>query len=189
MARDEGDGPRVERDGRRLRRPTEFARRLDDPEQTVPADTIGVGETVLVRPGEKVPLDGFVVGGGSAVDEAALTGESVPGVPKSVGEVFGGTVNQGGVLEVRVTALAADSAVARLVRMVEEAQAARSNVERAVETFASTTPPQIVATLLSPPCRTWPAKPPARGTPRAFCSSSRARAPWCCPPPSSRCAA
>lgn len=127
----------------------EFARRLDDPEQTVPADTIGVGETVLVRPGEKVPLDGFVVGGGSAVDEAALTGESVP-VPKSVGsEVFGGTVNQGGVLEVRVTAPAADSAVARLVRMVEEAQAARSNVERAVETFAKHyTPLVIVAALL-----------------------------------------
>lgn len=127
----------------------EFARRLDDPEQTVPADTIGVGETVLVRPGERVPVDGFVVGGGSAVDEAALTGESVP-VPKSVGsEVFGGTVNQGGVLEVRATAPAADSAVARLVHLVEEAQAARSNVERAIETFAKHyTPLVIVAALL-----------------------------------------
>ena len=127
----------------------EFARRLDDPEQTVPADAVGVGETVMVRPGEKVPLDGVVVGGGSAVDEAALTGESVP-VPKRVGsEVFGGTVNQGGVLEVRVTAPAADSAVARLVRMVEEAQAVRSNVERAVETFAKHyTPLVIVAALL-----------------------------------------
>ena len=83
------------------------------------------------------------------MDEAALTGESVP-VTKSTGnEVYGGTVNQGGTLEVRVTAPAADSAVARLVRLVEEAQAARSGVERAVETFAKHyTPVVVLAALL-----------------------------------------
>lgn len=127
----------------------ESAVRLSAPGHSVPAEEIRVNEVVLVRPGEKVPLDGVVVGGSSAVDEAALTGESVP-VPKEVGaSVYGGTVNQGGQLEVRVTALAADSAVARLVRMVEEAQAARSGVERMVETFAKHyTPVVIVGALL-----------------------------------------
>lgn len=127
----------------------ESATRLSHPDVSVPVEEVAVGEVVLVKPGEKVPLDGIVVGGSSAVDEAALTGESVP-VPKGVGAtVFGGTVNQGGQLEVRVTAPAADSAVARLVRLVEEAQAARSNVERMVETFAKHyTPVVIVAAVL-----------------------------------------
>ena len=127
----------------------EKARRLASPEKEVPVEDIAVGEVVLVKPGDKVPLDGVVVEGSSAVDEAALTGESVP-VTKSTGnEVYGGTVNQGGTLEVRVTAPAADSAVARLVRLVEEAQAARSGVERAVETFAKHyTPVVVLAALL-----------------------------------------
>ena len=127
----------------------EKARRLASPEKEVPVEDIAVGEVVLVKPGDKVPLDGIVVEGSSAVDEAALTGESVP-VPKSQGsEVYGGTVNQGGAMEMRVTALAVDSAVARLVRLVEEAQAARSGVERAVETFARHyTPAVVLAALL-----------------------------------------
>ena len=122
----------------------EKATRLSQPDASVPAEDIKVGEVVLIKPGEKVPLDGVVVGGSSAVDEAALTGESLP-VPKAVGgTVYGGTVNQGGQLEVRVTAPAADSAVARLVRMVEEAQAARSGVERMVETFAKHYTPAVI---------------------------------------------
>ena len=83
------------------------------------------------------------------MDESALTGESLP-VPKRPGnETYGGTVNQGGALEVRVTAPSADSAVARLVRLVETAQASRSDVERAVETFARHyTPVVVLAALL-----------------------------------------
>ena len=78
------------------------------------------------------------------MNEAALTGESVP-VPKRIGDaVFGGTVNQGGVLEIQVTAVAGDSAVTKLVRLVEEAQAARSSSERAVETFAKHYTPLVV---------------------------------------------
>lgn len=127
----------------------ERACRLSTPDESVAAEDITVGEIVLVRPGQKVPLDGIVVGGGGSVDEAALTGESVPVIKSTGSEVYSGTVNQGGVLEVRVTAPAGNSAVARLVRMVEEAQAQRSVVERAVETFAKHyTPVVVVAAAL-----------------------------------------
>ena len=96
----------------------------------MPIEDVAVGETVLVRPGESVPLDGVVVGGSSVVNESMLTGESVP-LPKSPGdEVFGGTINQGGVLEVKISAVASNCAVVRLIRLVEEAQASRSNIER-----------------------------------------------------------
>ena len=122
----------------------QFARRLATPDVQTPAEDVAVGETVLVRPGEMIPLDGVVVGGNSAVDESALTGESVPSPKRPGDEAYGGTVNQGGALEVRVTAPSADSAVARLVRLVEEAQASRSGVERAVETFAKHYTPAVV---------------------------------------------
>lgn len=122
----------------------QFARRLATPDVQTPAEDVAVGETVLVRPGEMIPLDGVVVGGNSAVDESALTGESVPSPKRPGDEAYGGTVNQGGALEVRVTAPSADSAVARLVRLVEEAQASRSGVERAVETFARHYTPAVV---------------------------------------------
>ena len=122
----------------------ERARRLAAPDAEVEVEEIKVGETVLVRPGDVVPLDGVVSAGASAVNEAALTGESVP-VPKRIGDaVFGGTVNQGGVLEIQVTAVAGDSTVTKLVRLVEEAQAARSSSERAVETFAKHYTPLVV---------------------------------------------
>ena len=120
------------------------ARRLSSPETEVPVEDITVGETVLVRPGDQIPVDGVVTVGTSAVNEAALTGESVP-VSKTPGAlVFGGTTNQAGALEIRVTAISNDSAVSRLVRLVEEAQAARSNSERAVETFAKHYTPVVV---------------------------------------------
>lgn len=129
----------------------ERACRLSIPDESVLAEDILIGEVVLVRPGQKVPLDGIVVGGGGSVDEAALTGESVPVIKSTGSKVYGGTVNQGGVLEVRVTASASDSAVARLVRMVEEAQAQKSVVERAIETFAKHYTPVVVvaASLLA----------------------------------------
>ena len=122
----------------------ERARRLASPDVEVSVEDIRVGEMVLVRPGDTVPVDGVVMAGNSAVNEAALTGESVP-VPKNVGDaVFGGTVNQGGALEMKVSAVANDSAVSKLVRLVEEAQAARSNSERAVESFAKHYTPVVV---------------------------------------------
>lgn len=115
----------------------------------VPVEQICVGEVILIKPGEKVPLDGEIIDGNSSVDESALTGESMP-VKKAVSDaVFGGTLNQGGALEVRVTCVAADSAVSRLVRLIEEAQASRSTSEVAIERFARVyTPLVILASVL-----------------------------------------
>lgn len=115
----------------------------------VAVEDIHVGELVVVKPGEKVPLDGEIVFGESSVDESALTGESMP-VRKAIGDaVYGGTVNQGGVLEVRVTCVATESAVSRLIRLIEEAQASRSSSEIAIERFARVyTPVVILAAVL-----------------------------------------
>ncbi|MFZ5480817.1 MAG: heavy metal translocating P-type ATPase [Myxococcota bacterium] len=111
----------------------------------VPAATVAVGTRLLVGPGARLPLDGRVVAGQSSVDESALTGESVP-VAKGVGDtVSAGTVNQGGVLEIETTATAGDSTVARMARLVEEAQAARSPTERWVDRFSRVYTPIVVA--------------------------------------------
>ena len=104
-------------------------------EVEVPADEVAVGARLRVRPGERMPLDGVVLEGASAVDQAPITGESVP-VDKSAGdEVFAGTVNGHGALVVRVTKSATDSTLARMVRLVTEAQAAKAPSERFSDWF------------------------------------------------------
>ena len=98
---------------------------VDGEERRVPVDQVRVGDLVRVRPGEKIPVDGEVSDGRAAVDESMLTGESVP-VEKTVGDhVAGATVNTDGVLTVRATAVGADTALAHIVRLVEQAQGAR----------------------------------------------------------------
>jgi Cd2+/Zn2+-exporting ATPase len=110
----------------------------------VPAAEVEAGETVLVRPGEKVPVDGEVTGGESAVDQAPVTGESAP-VHKSRGEeVFAGTVNQEGALEVRTTGAGSDTTLQRIVRRVEEAQEAKAPTESLIDRFARYYTPAIV---------------------------------------------
>lgn len=110
----------------------------------VDADTLQPGDEVLVRPGERVPIDGEVTEGFSAIDEAAITGESVP-VDKEPGDtVFAGTLNTTGVLELRVTAAAKDSTLARIVYLVEEAQAARAPMQTLVERFSRWYTPSVI---------------------------------------------
>ncbi|WP_129112617.1 heavy metal translocating P-type ATPase [Halegenticoccus tardaugens] len=119
--------------------------RRDGAEETVPVEDVSVGETVVVRPGEKIPLDGVVRDGASAVDESPITGESVP-VDKSEGdEVYAGGINEGGYLEVEATAAAADSTLSRVIELVEDAQANRTESERFVDRFARYYTPVIVA--------------------------------------------
>jgi len=121
----------------------------------VPVEAVRVGEVVLVRPGEKIPMDGEVVDGESAVNQAPITGESVP-VDKTVGdEVYAGTVNEGGYLEVEVTSTASDNTIARVVSMVEDAQSNRTDREQFVERFANYYTPVVVTiallTMVVPP--------------------------------------
>ncbi len=102
---------------------------VDGAEQMVPVDQVRVGDMIRVRPGEKLPVDGDVVDGSSAVDESMLTGESVP-VDKLPGDrVAGATINVHGVLTIRATAVGADTALSQIVRLVEEAQGTKAPVQ------------------------------------------------------------
>ena len=96
----------------------------------LPVESLVVGDVLVVRPGESIALDSVIIEGSSAIDQASLTGESMP-VSKKVGDpVFAGTINQTGGLEVRVTKLAKDSTIEKLVRMVEEAQTEKADTQR-----------------------------------------------------------
>ena len=111
----------------------------------VPIDQVAVGETVVVRPGEKIPLDGEVVSGQSSVNQAPITGESLP-IDKSPGQqVFAGTINGRGALEIRVTRLGQDTTLARIVSLVETAQARRAPAQVFVERFARYYTPAVIA--------------------------------------------
>ena len=113
--------------------------------QEVPAAGLAVGSVILVRPGDRVAADGIVLSGSSAVDESPVTGESVP-KPKGAGDpVFAGTINADGALRVRVTAAARDNTIARIVRLVEEAQESKAPTERLIDRFARLYTPGIVA--------------------------------------------
>jgi Cd2+/Zn2+-exporting ATPase len=110
-----------------------------------PVEEVSVGATVLVRPGEKIPLDGVVTSGATAVDQAPITGESVP-VPKAVGdEVFAGTINGDGAFEFRTTKPATDTTLARIVHLVEEAHTRRAPSEQWVTKFARVYTPAMMA--------------------------------------------
>lgn len=110
----------------------------------VPAETLAVGSIILVRPGDRISADGVVVGGESAINEAPVTGESVP-VRKGVDDnVFAGTVNGEAALRVRVTAAASDNTIARVVRLVEEAQESKAPTERFIDRFSRYYTPGVV---------------------------------------------
>ncbi|MCO6049316.1 heavy metal translocating P-type ATPase [Mesorhizobium sp. RP14(2022)] len=110
----------------------------------VPADSLIVGSVILVRPGDRVPADGTVADGSGEIDEAPVTGESVP-KRKGVGDpAFAGTVNAAAVLRIRVTATAQDNTIARVVRLVEEAQESKSPTERFIDRFSKYYTPGVL---------------------------------------------
>ncbi|MCL4508707.1 MAG: cadmium-translocating P-type ATPase [Chloroflexi bacterium] len=133
--------------------------RRDSREMESSVDAVQRGDIVIVRPGERIPVDGKIIEGRSAVDQSTITGESVP-VGKQEGDnVFAGTVNGEGSLEIEVTKLAGDTTLARVVRMVEEAETQKSPTQRLVERFERVFVPIVLVgvavVVVIPPLLGW----------------------------------
>jgi Zn2+/Cd2+-exporting ATPase len=118
-------------------------------EREIAAAEAPIGTRFVVRPGERIALDGRVVAGGSAVNQAPITGESVPIAKEPGGEVFAGTINGDGALEVESTKAAADTTLARITRMIEEAHGRRARSEQWVERFARVYTPAVIALAIA----------------------------------------
>ena len=130
-------------------RPKEATVRRDGQEVRVPVEALRVGEEVIVRPGEAIPIDGVVVEGISAVDQSPITGESVP-VTKQPGDpVFAGTINAEGSLVIRVTKRAEDSTLAKIIQLVEEAQSERAPMQRLIDTYSQPYATAVVLGVLA----------------------------------------
>ena len=128
--------------------PREALVRRGDHEHRVPVEEVRVGEEIVLRPGDKVPLDGVVAEGRSDVNEAPLTGESLP-VDKAPGdEIYAGTINGHGALEIRVTRVVRDTRLARIIHLVETAQASRAPVQSFVDRFARWYTPAVIVIAL-----------------------------------------
>ncbi|MFL7837338.1 MAG: heavy metal translocating P-type ATPase [Candidatus Promineifilaceae bacterium] len=116
-------------------RPTQATVRRGDRHLVLAIEEIVIGDHLLVKPGERIALDGVVLVGESAVDQAAITGESMPVYKVPDEQVFAGTINKEGYLEVSVTKMAKDSTIARLIQMVEEAQSEKAETQRFIDKY------------------------------------------------------
>ena len=108
----------------------------DGEEREVPAEAVAVGDTVLVRPGERIPVDGVVLDGYSAVDESMLTGESLPVEKQAGAAVMSGTLNKTGAFRFRATQVGSETALAQIIRLVEEAQASKAPIQKLADWVA-----------------------------------------------------
>ena len=124
--------------------PKEALVRRNGREHSVHVNEIQVGDIMIVKPGEKIAMDGEVVAGSSAVNQAAITGESVPADKKKGDEVFAGTLNGEGLIEVKITKLVDDTTIAKIIHLVEEAQAEKAPSQAFVDKFAKYYTPVII---------------------------------------------
>src|SRR6516225_962198 len=115
-----------------------------DKELDIPVEEVIVGDKVIVRPGEKIPVDGIVVSGGSAVDESMITGESMPVEKQVADEVIGGTLNKTGSFRFRTTKIGKDTALATIINMVKDAQGSKAPIQRVVDTVSGYFVPTVI---------------------------------------------
>ena len=118
----------------------------DGTEMEVPAESVMVGESVVVKPGEKIPTDGEVTEGASAVDESMLTGESMPVEKRPGTSVIGGTLNRTGMFKFRATKVGSETALAQIIKMVEDAQASTAPIQRIADQVTAYFVPAVVGT-------------------------------------------
>ena len=118
-------------------------------ELSIPIEQVQVGDIAIVKPGEKIPVDGVVVEGRSSVDEKMITGESIP-VEKGINDtVIGATINKTGLLQLRASKVGADTTLSQIVRLVEEAQTAKAPIEKLADTVSSYFVPIVIVVALS----------------------------------------
>ncbi|HEY2423530.1 MAG TPA: cation-translocating P-type ATPase [Chthoniobacterales bacterium] len=117
--------------------PRQVTVRRDGREQQVAVDTISAGETIVIRPGERIPVDGMVTKGSSFVDQSSITGESLPVEKVEHADVFAGTINKNGVLEVSVQRVGRDTTFGKIVQVVEEAEKSKAPVQRVADRLAA----------------------------------------------------
>ncbi|MEK3936276.1 heavy metal translocating P-type ATPase [Sporosarcina sp. FSL W7-1349] len=116
----------------------------DGVEQEVPIEEVVAGDVILVKPGEKIPVDGEIINGQSAIDESMITGESIP-VDKIVGDpVIGATINKNGSLQIKATKVGKDSALSQIVKVVEEAQGSKAEIQRLADKISGIFVPVVV---------------------------------------------
>ena len=121
----------------------------DESEKDVPVEEVHAGDTVIVRPGERVPVDGEVLSGSSAVDESMLTGESMP-VEKNPGDrVIGGTINRTGAFRYRATTLGSDSVLARIVQLMRDAQGSRAPIQKLADRISAVFVPVVLSLAIA----------------------------------------
>ena len=113
-------------------------------EQRLPVSDLQIGDTIVIKPGERIPMDGRVSAGGSSVDQAPITGESKLVEKMEGDEVFAGSINGEGTLQIEVTHLAEDNTISRMIRLVEEAQDKQAPSQRFVDRFAAYYTPAVV---------------------------------------------
>jgi Cu+-exporting ATPase len=120
-----------------------------DVEVDAPIETVETGETVIVRPGQRIPVDGEVLSGESAVDESMLTGESLPVFKKAGDAVIGGTINRTGAFRYRATTLGADSVLARIVKLMRDAQGSRAPIQKLADRISGIFVPVVISIAIA----------------------------------------
>lgn len=131
-------------------RPSEaLLRTADGSEKRVPVEALKINDIIVVKPGERIPIDGIVTSGSGTVDQAAITGESKPVLKQQNSEVFAATFNENGILEIKVSRLAGDTTLAKIIKMVEQAQGEKAQTQRFLDKFESKYALAVIASTIA----------------------------------------